>query len=70
MSVYQALITMVPSFKNLRKERLDFLQCLLLHYIGQKQDLLRHATVHFAEQAFPQDHIPTRFVLLLAAADK
>ncbi|CAD5112276.1 DgyrCDS1505 [Dimorphilus gyrociliatus] len=70
MSVYQALITMVASFKNLRKERLEFLQCLLLHYIGQKQDLLRHAAVHYAEQAFPSDHIPTRFVLLLAAADK
>ena len=69
MAVQEALSMMSDSFKNIEPSSRKLLEALIMENIEKTQPQSRLMAVQYANTVFPRDHIPSRYVLLLACGD-
>ncbi|CAL1546641.1 unnamed protein product [Lymnaea stagnalis] len=69
MAVQEALSMMAEAFCNLDNTNKKLMEALLLQNIDKEEPQVRAVTVHYAATVFPSDHIPSRYILMLASGD-
>lgn len=69
MSVQEAMALMAPSFRQMEKSNLKFVEALLATYIEKEEPQVRLVSVQYAGEVFRFVHVPSRFILLLGAGD-
>lgn len=69
MAVQEALSMMADAFCNLDSTNKQLMEALLLQNIDKEEPQVRAVTVHYAATVFPSDHIPSRYILMLASGD-
>lgn len=60
---------MATSFKKSDPANAKLIEALIMHSIEKPEPQARLAAVQYAKTVFPPDHIPSRYVLLLACGD-
>ncbi|XP_076034919.1 proteasome adapter and scaffold protein ECM29-like isoform X2 [Oratosquilla oratoria] len=69
LAVQEALSMVAPVCKQLSLESQNQLCILLTEHVLHHNAQLRRTAVHYASSVFPYDHIPSRFILMIAAGD-
>ena len=69
MHIQEALTLIIDAFRNSKNEDKDLLLTLLLQYIENDVSQCRSMAVKYAFEIFNQDHLESRFLLLLATSD-
>ncbi|XP_033986324.1 LOW QUALITY PROTEIN: proteasome adapter and scaffold protein ECM29-like [Trematomus bernacchii] len=69
LAIQEALSMMVGAYANLQGALLNLMEALVAAYIGKPEVQVRQVAMKFASTVFAADHVPTRYLLLLAAGD-
>ncbi|KAF3852184.1 hypothetical protein F7725_005539 [Dissostichus mawsoni] len=69
LAIQEALSMMVGAYANLQGALLNLMEALVAAYIGKPEVQVRQVAMKFASTVFGTDHVPTRYLLLLAAGD-
>ncbi|KAG7160614.1 Proteasome adapter and scaffold protein ECM29-like [Homarus americanus] len=69
LSVQEALSMVAPVCKQLNPSSQDELCILLSDHVLHHNPQLRRTAVHYAASVFPPDHVPSRFILMVATGD-
>ncbi|XP_071757959.1 proteasome adapter and scaffold protein ECM29 [Centroberyx gerrardi] len=69
LAIQEALSMMVGAYANLQGALLNLMEALVAAYIGKPEVQVRQVAMKFASTVFAPDHVPSRYLLLLAAGD-
>ncbi|XP_029706065.1 proteasome adapter and scaffold protein ECM29 isoform X1 [Takifugu rubripes] len=69
LAIQEALSMMVGAYANLQGALLNLMEALVAAYIGKPEVQVRQVAMKFASNVFAPDHVPSRYLLLLAAGD-
>uniref|UniRef100_H3CEP2 Ecm29 proteasome adaptor and scaffold n=1 Tax=Tetraodon nigroviridis TaxID=99883 RepID=H3CEP2_TETNG len=69
LAIQEALSMMVGAYANLQGALLTLMEALVAAYIGKPEVQVRQVAMKFASTVFAPDHVPSRYLLLLAAGD-
>ncbi|KAM9449576.1 proteasome adapter and scaffold protein ECM29 [Clarias gariepinus] len=69
LAIQEALSMMVGAYVNLQGALLNLMEALVAAYIGKPEVQVRQVAMKFASVVFAPDHVPSRYLLLLAAGD-
>lgn len=69
LAVQEALSMVAPVCKQLNTSSQDQLCILLSEHVLHHNAQLRRTAVHYAASVFPHDHVPSRFILMVATGD-
>ncbi|XP_077575498.1 proteasome adapter and scaffold protein ECM29 [Stigmatopora nigra] len=69
LAIQEALSMMVGAYANLQGALLNLMEALVAAYIVKPEVQVRQIAVKFATKVFGPDHVPSRYLLLLAAGD-
>ncbi|XP_060720500.1 proteasome adapter and scaffold protein ECM29 [Tachysurus vachellii] len=69
LAIQEALSMMVGAYVNLQGALLNLMEALVAAYIGKPEVQVRQVAMKFASMVFAPDHVPSRYLLLLAAGD-
>uniref|UniRef100_A0A4W3HWX3 Ecm29 proteasome adaptor and scaffold n=1 Tax=Callorhinchus milii TaxID=7868 RepID=A0A4W3HWX3_CALMI len=69
LSIQEALAMMVGAYSSLQGASLTLMEALVAAYLEKPEAQVRQVAVKFASTVFASDHIPSRYMLLLAAGD-
>ncbi|GAB6029010.1 hypothetical protein CHUAL_004798 [Chamberlinius hualienensis] len=69
ISVQSALNAMMKSFCNLESHKMKIMENLFAANMNETEPAIRLTTVQYLSCIFPPNHIPSRYLLLLAAGD-
>uniref|UniRef100_A0AAR2K3D3 Ecm29 proteasome adaptor and scaffold n=1 Tax=Pygocentrus nattereri TaxID=42514 RepID=A0AAR2K3D3_PYGNA len=69
LAIQEALSMMVGAYVNLQGALLNLMEALVAAYIGKPEVQVRQVAMKFASSVFAPDHVPSRYLLLLAAGD-
>ncbi|XP_071525915.1 proteasome adapter and scaffold protein ECM29 [Panulirus ornatus] len=69
LAVQEALSMVSPVCKELNMSSQDELCVLLSEYVIHHNAQLRRTAVHYAASVFTHDHVPSRFILMVATGD-
>uniref|UniRef100_A0A8C4UG18 Ecm29 proteasome adaptor and scaffold n=1 Tax=Falco tinnunculus TaxID=100819 RepID=A0A8C4UG18_FALTI len=69
LAIQEALSMMVGAYSNLEGAQRTLMEILVASYLIKPEVQVRQVAVKFASTVFPPDHIPSRYLLLLAAGD-
>ncbi|XP_068607533.1 proteasome adapter and scaffold protein ECM29 [Brachionichthys hirsutus] len=69
LAIQEALSMMVGAYANLHGALLNLMEALVAAYIGKPEVQVRQVAMKFASTVFAPDHLPSRYLLLLAAGD-
>ncbi|KGL72686.1 Proteasome-associated protein ECM29, partial [Tinamus guttatus] len=69
LAIQEALSMMVRAYSNLEGAQRTLMEALVASYLIKPEVQVRQVAVKFASTVFPSDHIPSRYLLLLAAGD-
>ncbi|XP_066506566.1 proteasome adapter and scaffold protein ECM29 isoform X3 [Hoplias malabaricus] len=69
LAIQEALSMMVGAYVNLQGALLNLMEALVAAYIGKTEVQVRQVAMKFASNVFAPDHVPSRYLLLLAAGD-
>uniref|UniRef100_A0A3B5ATH9 Ecm29 proteasome adaptor and scaffold n=1 Tax=Stegastes partitus TaxID=144197 RepID=A0A3B5ATH9_9TELE len=69
LAIQEALSMMVGAYANLQGALLNLMEALVAAYIGKPEVQVRQVAMKFASTVFAHDHVPSRYLLLLAAGD-
>ncbi|NXD27831.1 ECM29 protein, partial [Spelaeornis formosus] len=69
LAIQEALSIMVGAYSNLEGAQRTLMEALVASYLIKPEVQVRQVAVKFASTVFPPDHIPSRYLLLLAAGD-
>ncbi|XP_062455208.1 proteasome adapter and scaffold protein ECM29 isoform X5 [Rhea pennata] len=69
LAIQEALSMMVGAYSNLEGAQCTLMEALVASYLIKPEVQVRQVAVKFASTVFPPDHIPSRYLLLLAAGD-
>ncbi|XP_062864223.1 proteasome adapter and scaffold protein ECM29 isoform X1 [Trichomycterus rosablanca] len=69
LAIQEALSMMVGAYVNLQGALLKLMEALVAAYIGKPEAQVRQVALKFASTVFAPDHVPSRYLLLLAAGD-
>ncbi|XP_044046136.1 proteasome adapter and scaffold protein ECM29 [Siniperca chuatsi] len=69
LAIQEALSMMVGAYSNLQGALLNLMEALVAAYIGKPEVQVRQVAMKFASTVFGPDHVPSRYLLLLAAGD-
>ncbi|KAK7017866.1 hypothetical protein SK128_016544, partial [Halocaridina rubra] len=69
LAVQEALSMVAPVCKKLDESSQDQLCILLSEHVLHQNAQLRRTAVHYAASVFPHDHVPSRFILMVATGD-
>ncbi|XP_072526756.1 proteasome adapter and scaffold protein ECM29 [Salminus brasiliensis] len=69
LAIQEALSMMVGAYVNLQGALLNLMEALVAAYIGKPEVQVRQVAMKFASTVFAPDHVPSRYLLLLAAGD-
>ncbi|XP_029365154.1 proteasome adapter and scaffold protein ECM29 isoform X2 [Echeneis naucrates] len=69
LAIQEALSMMVGAYANLQGALLNLMEALVAAYIGKREVQVRQVAMKFASTVFASDHVPSRYLLLLAAGD-
>uniref|UniRef100_A0A1A7Z514 F-box protein 10 n=1 Tax=Iconisemion striatum TaxID=60296 RepID=A0A1A7Z514_9TELE len=69
LAIQEALSMMVGAYANLQGALLNLMEALVAAYIGKPEVQIRQVAMKFASTVFAPDHVPSRYLLLLAAGD-
>uniref|UniRef100_A0A8C9YF89 Ecm29 proteasome adaptor and scaffold n=1 Tax=Sander lucioperca TaxID=283035 RepID=A0A8C9YF89_SANLU len=69
LAIQEALSMMVGAYANLQGALLNLMEALVAAYIGKPEVQVRQVAMKFASTVFGPDHVPSRYLLLLAAGD-
>ncbi|KAL4235658.1 hypothetical protein ACF0H5_004053 [Mactra antiquata] len=70
LAVQEALSLMASAFKDLDGSNRKLMEALLMEAIDNEEPQVRMMAVQYAEKIFSRDHVPSRYILLLAAGDQ
>lgn len=69
ISVQEALSLMSEAFQNITGTNATLMEALIMQNIDKEQPQARLMAVQYAKAVFPTDHMPSRYILLLATGD-
>uniref|UniRef100_A0A3Q2ZG40 Ecm29 proteasome adaptor and scaffold n=1 Tax=Hippocampus comes TaxID=109280 RepID=A0A3Q2ZG40_HIPCM len=69
LAIQEALSMMVGAYANLQGALLNLMEALVAAYIVKPEVQVRQVAMKFASTVFGPDHVPSRYLLLLAAGD-
>ncbi|KAM9313856.1 proteasome adapter and scaffold protein ECM29 [Pholidichthys leucotaenia] len=69
LAIQEALSMMVSAYANLQGALLNLMEALVAAYIVKPEVQVRQVAMKFASTVFASDHVPSRYLLLLAAGD-
>ncbi|KAM6972070.1 proteasome adapter and scaffold protein ECM29 [Aplochiton taeniatus] len=69
LAIQEALSMMVGAYANLQGALLNLMEALVAAYMGKPEVQVRQVAMKFASTVFASDHVPSRYLLLLAAGD-
>ncbi|KAM8983776.1 proteasome adapter and scaffold protein ECM29 isoform 1-T1 [Ara ararauna] len=69
LAIQEALSLMVGAYTNLEGAQRTLMEVLVASYLIKPEVQVRQVAVKFASTVFPPNHIPSRYLLLLAAGD-
>ncbi|EDL91651.1 similar to KIAA0368 (predicted) [Rattus norvegicus] len=69
LAIQEALSMMVGAYSTLEGAQRTLMEALVASYLIKPEVQVRQVAVKFASTVFPSDHIPSRYLLLLAAGD-
>ncbi|CAI9736898.1 adapter and scaffold ECM29-like [Octopus vulgaris] len=69
LAVQESLSLMASAFKGQNDENKKLMEELIMENIEEEMFQARAVSVQYARSVFPDDHIPSRYVLLLASGD-
>jgi len=69
MAVQEALALMAPALRNIDAKNMQILEAMIMQNIEKQEPAARMVAVQYAQTVFASDHIPSRYILLLAAGD-
>uniref|UniRef100_A0A3Q2NUZ8 Ecm29 proteasome adaptor and scaffold n=1 Tax=Fundulus heteroclitus TaxID=8078 RepID=A0A3Q2NUZ8_FUNHE len=69
LAIQEALSMMVGAYANLQGALLNLMEALVAAYISKPEVQVRQVAMKFASTVFAPDHVPSRYLLLLAAGD-
>ncbi|CAG2221633.1 ECM29 [Mytilus edulis] len=69
LGVQESLSLMANAFKDIDPSCQSLMEALIMQNIEQDQPQSRLMSVQYARTVFPSDHIPSRYILLLACGD-
>ncbi|MGH0136940.1 UNVERIFIED_CONTAM: hypothetical protein FKN15_006873 [Acipenser sinensis] len=69
LSIQEALSLMVGAYTSLQGALLNLMEALVAAYMEKPEVQVRQVAMKFASTVFASDHIPSRYLLLLAAGD-
>ncbi|XP_047434577.1 proteasome adapter and scaffold protein ECM29 [Mugil cephalus] len=69
LAIQEALSMMVGAYANLQGALLNLMEALVAAYIAKPEVQVRQVAMKFASTVFASDHVPSRYLLLLAAGD-
>uniref|UniRef100_A0A8B9G0W6 Ecm29 proteasome adaptor and scaffold n=1 Tax=Amazona collaria TaxID=241587 RepID=A0A8B9G0W6_9PSIT len=69
LAIQEALSMMVGAYTNLEGAQRTLMEVLVASYLIKPEVQVRQVAVKFASTVFPPNHIPSRYLLLLAAGD-
>uniref|UniRef100_A0A8C4NDS0 Ecm29 proteasome adaptor and scaffold n=1 Tax=Eptatretus burgeri TaxID=7764 RepID=A0A8C4NDS0_EPTBU len=69
LAIQEALSLMAGAYSSLKGADLKLMEALVEGYIEKPEPQARQVAVKFASRVFSSDHIPSRYLLLLAAGD-
>uniref|UniRef100_A0A8C7ZSZ0 Ecm29 proteasome adaptor and scaffold n=1 Tax=Oryzias sinensis TaxID=183150 RepID=A0A8C7ZSZ0_9TELE len=69
LAIQEALSMMVGAYVNLQGALLNLMEALVAAYIAKPEVQVRQVAMKFASTVFAPDHVPSRYLLLLAAGD-
>ncbi|MFT7807466.1 proteasome-associated protein ECM29 homolog [Arapaima gigas] len=69
LAIQEALSMMVGAYVHLQGALLNIMEALVAAYIGKPEVQVRQVAMKFASTVFASDHVPSRYLLLLAAGD-
>ncbi|KAG7460501.1 proteasome adapter and scaffold ECM29 [Solea senegalensis] len=70
LAIQEALSMMVGAYANLQGALLNLMEALVAAYISKPEVQVRQVAMKFASTVFAPDHVPSRYLLLLAAGDQ
>ncbi|XP_064355773.1 proteasome adapter and scaffold protein ECM29-like [Dromaius novaehollandiae] len=69
LAIQEALSMMVGAYSSLEGAQHTLMEALVASYLIKSEVQVRQVAVKYASTVFPPDHIPSRYLLLLAAGD-
>ncbi|MBN3306147.1 ECM29 protein, partial [Amia calva] len=69
LAIQEALSMMVGAYASLQGALLNLMEALVAAYMGKPEVQVRQVAMKFASTVFASDHVPSRYLLLLAAGD-
>nr|XP_015201351.1 PREDICTED: proteasome-associated protein ECM29 homolog isoform X1 [Lepisosteus oculatus] len=69
LAIQEALSMMVGAYTSLKGALLNVMEALVAAYMGKPEVQVRQVAMKFASTVFAPDHVPSRYLLLLAAGD-
>uniref|UniRef100_A0AAZ3PZD5 Ecm29 proteasome adaptor and scaffold n=1 Tax=Oncorhynchus tshawytscha TaxID=74940 RepID=A0AAZ3PZD5_ONCTS len=69
LAIQEALSMMVGAYANLQGALLNLMEALVAAYMGKPEVQVRQVAMKYASTVFAPDHVPSRYLLLLAAGD-
>ncbi|KAG9346893.1 hypothetical protein JZ751_005820 [Albula glossodonta] len=69
LAIQEALSMMVGAYAQLQGALLNLMEALVAAYMGKPEVQVRQVAMKFASTVFAPDHVPSRYLLLLAAGD-
>ncbi|XP_055956267.1 proteasome adapter and scaffold protein ECM29 [Patella vulgata] len=69
LAVQEALSLMSDAFRQLDPTNLKLMEALIMQYMDKTEPQARSVAVQYAVAVFPSNHIPSRYILLLASGD-
>ncbi|XP_019632493.1 PREDICTED: proteasome-associated protein ECM29 homolog [Branchiostoma belcheri] len=69
LAIQEALSLMATAYRNLDDNSARLMEALILSNVEKPDAPARLAAVHYANTVFPSNHVPSRYVLLLACGD-
>ncbi|KAK3091483.1 hypothetical protein FSP39_020174, partial [Pinctada imbricata] len=69
LAIQESLSLMSDAFKNIDSANQKLMEALLMQNIEKDQPQARMMSVQYARTVFPSDHVPSRYILLLACGD-
>ncbi|XP_064200970.1 proteasome adapter and scaffold protein ECM29 [Anguilla rostrata] len=69
LAIQEALSMMVGAYAQLQGALLNLMEALVTAYMGKPEVQVRQVAMKFASTVFAPDHVPSRYLLLLAAGD-
>ncbi|XP_036828805.1 proteasome adapter and scaffold protein ECM29 isoform X3 [Oncorhynchus mykiss] len=69
LAIQEALSMMVGAYANLQGALLNLMEALVAAYMGKPEVQVRQVAMKYASTVFASDHVPSRYLLLLAAGD-